>query len=143
MKRILSKYGAYTSHIAALSEDARGADRYKLQGYYKRWVEGKYILGCAVFIDLLNPCAIFSKSVQSDEIDILGALTCLLKTITETDKLGKKTLEQWPTYAATQKKCTVEDGANVYQCKSSKSLLWLNPSTKLIMLSTALGLWNA
>ena len=84
MKRILSKYGAYTSHITALSEDARGADRSKLQGYYKRRVEGKYILGYAVFIDLLNPCAMFSKSMQSDEIDILGALTCLLKTIAET-----------------------------------------------------------
>ena len=120
MKRILSKYGAYTSHIAALSEETKGADRSKLKGYYKRWVNAKYLLGCAVFIDLLHPCAVFSKSMQSDEIDILGALTCLLKTIAETDKLSKKPLDQWPTFAATQKKLTLEDGIKVYQCQELK-----------------------
>lgn len=72
------KYGAYTNHIAAMAQEAKGTNHSKLQGYYKRWVEGKYPLGCAVFIDLLNPCAICSKAMQSA---ILGALTCVLKTI--------------------------------------------------------------
>ena len=51
-------------------------------------MEGKYILGCAIFINHLNPCAICSRAMQSDEIDILSALTCLLKAIAETDKLS-------------------------------------------------------
>ena len=88
MKRILSKYGAYTNHLAALSEEARGMDKAKLQGYYKKWVDAKYLLGCAVFVDLLNPCAVFSKCLQNDDIDILGALTCLLKTLAESEKLS-------------------------------------------------------
>ena len=77
----------------------------------------KYILGCAVFIDDLNPCLLCSKSLQSDKIDVLGALTSLLKTVSETDKLSAKLLEQWPTFAATQKKCTVENCRKVYQCQ--------------------------
>ena len=51
--------------------------------------------------------------MQSDEIDILGDLTCLLKTIAETDKLSKLSLEQWLTYSATQKKCSEEGGLKV------------------------------
>ena len=46
-----------------------------------------------MFIDLLNPCAISSKAMQSDETDILGALTSLLKTVGETEKLSAKPLE--------------------------------------------------
>ena len=84
MKRILSKYGAYTNRIAALSEETRDTDRSKLKGYYKRWVDEKYLLRCAV----CRPSkSIFSKSMQSDMIDILGALTCLLKMKADKQKI--------------------------------------------------------
>ena len=83
MKRVLSKYNVYTNHIAALTEDrsVSSTDLSKFKGYYNKWTEGKYILGCAVFVDLSNPCAISSKSMQSDEIDVLGALSSLLKIV--------------------------------------------------------------
>lgn len=74
MKRVLSKYGAYTNHLASLSED-NAVIRAKLKGYYRKW---KYLLGCAMFVDLLLPCAIFSKVMQRDEVDILGAMTSLV-----------------------------------------------------------------
>ena len=90
MKQVISKFGAYMNHIATLSEDSsvKSTDRAKLKGCYSKWIEAKYILGCALFVDLLTPCAIFSKCTQSDEVDILGALTSLLKTLKETDKLA-------------------------------------------------------
>ena len=49
MKRIISKFGAYTSHLAALSEESstKAADRAKLKGYLKKWLDAKYLLGCA------------------------------------------------------------------------------------------------
>ena len=124
LKRVLSKYGAYTNHLAALSEDpsVKSSDRAKLKGYYNKWTEGKYLIGCAVFVDILMPCSIFSKVMQSDEVDILGAITSLLKTIKETDKLSSKTLEEWPTFAATTKNisCDGEDEEKVYQCQELK-----------------------
>ena len=120
MKRVLSKYGAYTSHLAALSTDSsvKAVDCAKLSGFYKKWTDAKYVLGCALFIDLLTPCAIFSKSMQSDEADILGAMTCLLKTLKETERLSSTPLESWPTYAATLSKCIEEEEDKmVYQCQ--------------------------
>ena len=123
MKRVVSKFGAYTNHIAALSEDrsVKSADRAKLKGYYSKWTQAKYLFGCALFVDLSTPCTIFSKCMQSNEVDILGALTGLLKTLKETDKLASKPPDQWPTYAATLRKCTEEEGHTVYQCQNLKS----------------------
>ena len=54
------------------------------------------VLCCAVFIDILTPTVIFSKAMQSDELDILAALTSLLQTIKEIDKLKSLPLAQWP-----------------------------------------------
>ena len=103
MKRILSKFGAYTNHLAALSQDSalKSIDRAKMKGYYGRWIDGKYILGCALFVDLFAPCAILSKLMQQDDLDILAALTGLLNSVKELDKLKSKPLTQWPTFAAT------------------------------------------
>ena len=117
MKRVLSKYGAYTAHLASLSEDSsvKPADRAKFKGYLGKWVDAKYLLGCAMLADLLTPCVIFSRSMQADEMDILGALTDLLRAVKETNKLNSKPLDQWPTYAATMKKITHEDGEWVFQ----------------------------
>ena len=105
MKRILSKYGAYSHHLAALSVDhsIKSVDRAKLKGYYLHWTNAKYILGCALFIDILTPCSIFSKVMQDDEVDIMAALTSLLKTLREMETLSSKPLTQWPTYSAIKK----------------------------------------
>ena len=74
MKRALSKYGAYTAHLATLSEDhsVSSSDRAKLKGYYLKWTNAKYLLGCALFVDLLTPCSILSKVMQRDDLDILS-----------------------------------------------------------------------
>ena len=61
-----------------------------------QWLDAKYLLGCAVFVYDLTPCAIFSKVLQSNELDILAALTNLLRTVKETEKL----LSAWPVYSA-------------------------------------------
>ena len=103
MKRIVSNFGAYAHHLATLSEDSsvKSTERAKLRGYYLKWTHAKYVLGCALFIDLLTPCSIFSKVMQCDEIDIVAALTSLLKTLREVEKLASKPLHQWATYSTT------------------------------------------
>ena len=58
--------------------------------------------------------------MQNDEIDILGALTSLLKTLCETETLTSKPLEQWSTYSATLKKFTNEDNKVLYQSQEVK-----------------------
>ena len=58
--------------------------------------------------------------MQEDELDILGALNCLLRTMKETKKLSVKSLDQWPTYAAMMKKITEEGSEKIYQGETLK-----------------------
>ena len=123
MKRVVAKYGAYTAHIAALSMDrsVTPADRAKLKGYHTKWTDAKYVLGCALYVDLLKPCAIFSTAMQSKEVDILGAMNGVVKTLRELEKLSQKPLDEWPLYAATVAKCMHdEDEGRMYQSQTLK-----------------------
>ena len=123
MRRILSKYGAYTMHVVALSEDrsVRSTDREKLHGYCKQWVDSNYLLGCALFVDLLTPCAAFSKAMQAEKIDILGVLMSLLRSLKEIEKLAGLPLSHWPTYANTLGAISSKDnGSNTYQGQTLK-----------------------
>ena len=57
---------------------------------------------------------------KSDEIDIIGALTGVLQTLQEMNKLGLKPIEEWPTYAVTMRKIVQEgedDDCKTYQCQ--------------------------
>ena len=120
MKRVVSKFGAYTNHLTTLSKDSsvKPADRAKLHGYLTRWVDAKYLLGCALFSDLLLPCSIFSRVMQEDDVDVLGAFSCLVRTAKEVDKLSSKGLEHWPTYSAVLKKLMNSDGKTEYQLQT-------------------------
>lgn len=85
-----------------------------------QWVDARYLLGCAFFIDVLGPCAIFSKVMQADEIGILGALTSLLRTQKEIEKLQSLPSTQWPVYSSTMKKITDNNGKKSYQSQELK-----------------------
>ena len=108
MLRVISKYGAYTLHLLTLSQDSsvRSTDRAKLHGYCNQWLDAKYILGCALFTDMLSHCATLSKVMQADEIDILCALMSFQHSLQEIEKLMSLPLSQWPTYSATLKRIT-------------------------------------
>lgn len=79
---------------APQKRSVHSTDRAKLQGYCKQWVDFKYLLGCALFTDLLNLCAIFSKAMQAEEVDILCALMSLLHSLKEVEKLAGLPLSQ-------------------------------------------------
>ena len=63
------------------------------------------------------PILILSKTLQNEEIDILEALTSVLRTFKELDKLLSKPVEQWATYNAVIQKCDSE----VYQLQELKN----------------------
>ena len=123
MRRVLSRYGAYTNHLAAMSEDRsfKSTDRAKILGYYRQWTNAKYSLGCAIFVDLLTPCVSLSKVMQQDNLDILAALTGLVKSVKELEKLESLPLQQWPTYVATVRKCSKEGENTIYQAQQLKN----------------------
>ena len=63
------------------------------------------------------PVSILSKTLQSDEIDILEALTGVLRTLKEIDKLLSKPVAEWSTYKSILQKCEDE----VYQLQELKT----------------------
>ena len=56
--------------------------------------------------------------MQGDDLDVLAAFTSLLRTVKEVNMLSSKPLDQWPTYATTLQKISLEDGKRVYQCQA-------------------------
>ena len=67
MKRVVSKYGAYTAHLSTLSCDSfvKPSDRAKLTGYLQNWIDAKYLLGCAFFCrSFVTLCHILEKHAE-------------------------------------------------------------------------------
>ena len=84
------------------------------------WTNAKYIPGCAISGDLLTPCAILSNVMQHNQLDILAALTSLLRSVKELKKLQPTPLQHWHTYAATLQKCLKEGDHTIYQAQQLK-----------------------
>ena len=79
----------------------KSVDNAKLKRYYSKWTQAKYLFGCALLVDHLTPCSIFYKCMQSDEVDILGSVTRLLKSFKDMNKHVSKPRDKWPTYVST------------------------------------------
>ena len=92
--RLIERYGAYLAHLVSLCEDSivKDAHKQKLKGYIQKWQDTKMIIGCAVFHDLLKPCAILCKVLQDDEVCIVGAIEAVLKTNTAMEKIESMTV---------------------------------------------------
>lgn len=61
--------------------------------------------------------------MQSDDLDILAALTSLLRFMNDVDKLSSTPLDRLPTYATTLQKCTENDSATFYQSQELKQFV--------------------
>ena len=99
INRLLDKYGAYLAHLFTLMEDSsvKQVDKQKLKGYVLEWREGKVLIGCSFFHDLLKPCAILSKVLQDDDLCITEAIEALLKTNKNIDNLKATSFDDLPT----------------------------------------------
>lgn len=97
--RFIDRYGAYISHLIALTEDSsvKAVDRQKLKGYVLKWRDSKIVFGCALFYDILKPAATLCKALQDDEICIVTAIEGVLKTNKAIEHLKSITFEDLPT----------------------------------------------
>ena len=115
--RLIDWYGAYLAHLTALIEDphVKSVDREKLRGYVRKWRDSKMLLGCALFHDVLKPCAILCKVLQEDEVCVVGAIESLLKTKRNLDNLKTTTFENLPVVKKVINRIKREDGIVMYQ----------------------------
>ena len=98
LERILDRFGAYLNHLLALTEDPKTnpTDKQKLKGYITRWREGRILIGCAVFHDILKPVSILCKSLQADELSIVSTIEAILRTTASIKKLKVMEMEDFP-----------------------------------------------
>jgi len=118
LERIIDRYGAYMNHLIALTEDSsvRAVEKQKLKGYIKTWCEGKTLLGCAFFIDLLRPASILCKVLQDSEICVYQSVESVMKTKKALDKLKTTPFKELPTVKKVLSRGTEgTDGSFTYQ----------------------------
>ena len=114
LQRIIDRYGAYMTHLESLAEDhsVSSIDRARLKGYLSKWQQGKMLIGCSMYVDVLKVPSVLSKVLQEEKLDIVSSLRSILKSkkslnsLTDTDSL------EWPTVKLV---CNRLAGGNEYQ----------------------------
>jgi hypothetical protein len=117
LNRIIDRFGAYLSHLTALSQDAsvKSVDRQKLKGYVQKWNKFQVILGCAFFHDLLKPASILCKIFQEDELCVLHAIDAVVKTKTALEKLKVTPFLELPTVDRLMGRLKIDGDSVTYQ----------------------------
>ena len=120
--RLIEHFGAYITHLIALSEDSavRSVDRQKLKGYILKWHNSKVILACAFFHDLLHPVASLSKVLQEDELCVVHAIEVIMKTKKALERVKSSPFEDLPTVKKVLARVKEEDGLVTYQGQDIK-----------------------
>lgn len=117
INRLVDKYGAYLAHLVTLIENpsVKQTDKQKLKGYLMKWREGKVLIGCSFFHDLLKPYAILSKVLQDDELCITEAIEAILKTNRNTENLKATNFDDLPTVKKVTSRIQDTDDGATYQ----------------------------
>ena len=65
IQRIVARYGTYIQHLTAMvnDSDVKSADSAKLQGYLNKWAQGKMLIGCVMYADILKAPSLLSLSL--------------------------------------------------------------------------------
>jgi len=123
LQRIIDKFGAYLSHLSALCEDAslKSQDRARLKGYLLKWSHAKFLLGSAMFVEVLKGPAILSLCLQKSDCDIVDGLKQILKTVNLLRSLRQKDPSDWPTVKLVQDRVVREGSGVSYQGASLKN----------------------
>ena len=98
LQQIVDSFGAYITHLGALAADSgtKPDDRARITGYLRKWSQGKMLVGCAMYIDVLKAPALLSLCLQKDGVDIIYCIEQILKSADALDSLAKQDPKQWP-----------------------------------------------
>jgi len=115
--RIIDRYGVYLNHLSSLAEDAsiKSDDRARIKGYLQKWVQYKYILGCALYADILKPASILSLCLQYTELDVVAGIKSVLKLSAAFKNLAKTETMQWATVKLVQDRIRYSEDTKSYQ----------------------------
>ena len=117
LQRVVDRYGAYLTHLAALVEDTsiKSTDRQRLKGYLLKWRQARIIIGCGLYTDALKPVSLLSLTLQDDHINVVQGIKYILQSHSSLKKLTSQDPIQWPTTKVVFSRLKDENGGKVYQ----------------------------
>ena len=117
LQRVVDRYGAYLTHLAALVEDTsiKSTDRQRLKGYLLKWRQARIIIGCDLYTDVLKPVSLLSLTLQDDHINVVQGIKYILQSHSSLKKLTSQDPIQWPTTKVVFSRLKAENGGKVYQ----------------------------
>ena len=117
LQHLIHKYGAYLSHITALSEDptTKSVDKARLKGYIRKWEQGKILVGAAMYVDVLKGPSLLSLTLQDDNLDVVRGLQHFVKTVKSLKAVVDQDPMEWPTVKLVCGRVKEENGQKVYQ----------------------------
>jgi len=79
------------THLISVTEDTsiKSDDRARIKGYLQKWVQYRYILGCALYVDILKPASILSLCLQDTDLDLVAGIKAILKSSAVLKNLSK------------------------------------------------------
>jgi hypothetical protein len=117
LQRIVDRFGAYIVHLNALVSDSKvkAEDRAKLTGYLRKWSQGRMLIGCSMYVDVLKAPSILSLTLQDDGVDIIQGIKSILKAVSSLQSLCKENPREWSTMKLVLSRITEEGSKKVYQ----------------------------
>ena len=99
LQKVIDQYGAYINHLITLSQDTsvKSEDRARLKGYILKWSHSKFLLGSAMYIEVLKCPSILSLCLQKSNCDIVYGLKQILKAADSIKSLRRQDPSLWPT----------------------------------------------
>lgn len=117
LQRIVDRFGVYCTHLYSMTNDStlEAADQVKLKSFHKRWTQGKILIGCALYIDVLKAPSQLSLPLQENKIDVISGIKHILKTVQTFRLLRGTDPQEWPTFTTVLATMTEREDAKAYQ----------------------------
>ena len=87
----------------------------KFKGWLRKWTQGRILLLIALFIEILTPAKILSKSFQKEDVDLVGSVALIEQAKKQFTRLENKEFGELPTMKRVLEKVTETDGKYVFQ----------------------------
>lgn len=117
LQRIIDRFGVYCAHVYSLTEDPTlsAADQIKLKIFHQRWTQGKILISCAMYIDVLKAPSLLSLSLRENETDVISGIKYIHKATHTLQSLRKIDAQEWPTVMTLLATMTEKGNSKSYQ----------------------------
>ena len=117
LQRIVDRFGVYCTHLYSMTSDPslETTDQEKLKSFHQKWTQGKFLIGCAMYIDVLKVPSLLSLSLQENETDLISGIKHTLKATQTLHSLRGTDAQEWPAMTTVLAVVTEKENSKSYQ----------------------------